>query len=87
MKQFLIPTILFFLNQIVFSQIMFSQIVENTYELNSLNNLLTDDVKNIVSQNINEKQTIFLGESVHFSGSDFIAKTVFIKYLVILRKF
>lgn len=77
MKKELILIILFFLHQIVFSQIE-----ESTYELNSLDNLLTDKVKNIVSQNINEKQTIFLGESFHYSGSDFIAKTEFVKYLV-----
>lgn len=77
MKKILLLIIILFLNQI-----LFSQIEENTYELNSLNNLLTEDVKNIISQNINEKQTVFLGESVHYSGSDFIAKTEFIKYLV-----
>ena len=77
MKKILLLTIILFLNQI-----LFSQIEENTYELNSLNNLLTEDVKKIISQNINENQTVFLGESVHYSGSDFIAKTDFIKYLV-----
>ncbi|MBW2962542.1 erythromycin esterase family protein [Mesonia aestuariivivens] len=77
MKKILLLTIILFLNQI-----LFSQIEENTYELNSLNNLLTEDVKKIISPNINEKQTVFLGESVHYSGSDFIAKTEFIKYLV-----
>jgi len=66
-----------------FSQVLYSQIENNIYELNSLdNNFLTEDVKKIIDQNIEGKQTVFLGEAVHFSGSDFLAKTEFIKYLV-----
>nr|WP_322623934.1 erythromycin esterase family protein [uncultured Flavobacterium sp.] len=56
---------------------------DNIYELNSLDsNFLTEDVKKIIDQNIEGKQTVFLGESVHSSGSDFLAKTEFVKYLV-----
>lgn len=66
-----------------FSQVLYSQIENNIYELNSLdNNFLTEDVKKIIDQNIEGKQTILLGEAVHFSGSDFLAKTEFVKYLV-----
>lgn len=43
---------------------------------------MTEDVKKIIDQNIEGKQTVFLGEAVHFSGSDFLAKTEFVKYLV-----
>jgi len=64
-------------------QMLFSQMENNIYELNALdNNFLTEDVRKIIDQNIQEKQTIFLGESVHSSGSDFLAKTAFVKYLV-----
>lgn len=66
-----------------FTQILYSQIENNIYELNSLyNNFLTEDVKKIIDQNIEGKQTVFLGEAVHISGSDFLAKTEFVKYLV-----
>ncbi len=78
MRKALLLSILFFSNQIIFSQIE-----KNIYELNSINELLTDEVKKVIDYNIREKQTIFLGESVHYSGSDFIAKTELIKYLVI----
>lgn len=64
-------------------QTFYSQMEHNIYELNSLNNIfLTEDVKKIIDQNIEGKQTVFLGESVHWSGSDFLAKTAFVKYLV-----
>lgn len=64
-------------------QTLYSQLEKNTYKLNSLdNNFLTEDVKKIIDQNIEGKQTVFLGESVHSSGSDFLAKTEFVKYLV-----
>jgi erythromycin esterase len=52
-----------------------------------MNNLLTEKVKKIIDKNINGKQTVFLGESVHYSGSDFLAKTEFIKYLVIKHNY
>ena len=50
--------------------------------MNSTDNLLTEKVKKIIDNNISEKQTVFLGEAVHYSGSDFLAKTEFVKYLV-----
>jgi len=52
-----------------------------------MNNLLTEKVKKIIDKNINGKQTVFLGESVHYSGLDFLAKTEFIKYLVIKHNY
>lgn len=76
-KSFLLPVILFIY------QTLYSQIENNIYELNSLdNNFLTENVKKIIDQNIQGKQTVFLGESVHSSGSEFLAKTQFVKYLV-----
>jgi erythromycin esterase len=72
-----------FLIVLFFAQILYSQIEGNIYELNSLdNNFLTEDVKKIIDQNIEGKQTVFLGEATHISGSDFLAKTEFVKYLV-----
>tara|TARA_R110002049_G_scaffold179236_1_gene346232 strand:- start:325 stop:1479 length:1155 start_codon:yes stop_codon:yes gene_type:complete len=76
-KKSLIPLVLFFI-----CQTLFSQVKENIYKLNSINNLLTEKVKKIIDSNIREKQTVFLGEAVHYSGSDFLAKTEFVKYLV-----
>ena len=73
----------FFLLLLAFtSQLIYSQMRENLYQLGTLDSLLTDDVKNIFSQNIAQKPTVFLGEAVHFSGSDFLAKAEFVKYLV-----
>jgi erythromycin esterase len=77
MRKALLLLILFCSNQIIFSQIE-----KNTYELNSIDDLLTNEVKKVIDYNISEKQTVFLGEAVHHSGSDFLAKTEFIKYLV-----
>lgn len=76
-KSFLLLVILFI------CQMLYSQMENNIYELNSLNNVfLTEDVKKIIDQNIEGKQTVFLGEAVHWIGSDFLAKTEFVKYLV-----
>ena len=52
------------------------------FPLDALHTLLTNDVKAIIDKNINDKQTVFLGEAVHYSGSDFLAKAEFVKYLV-----
>tara|TARA_R110002012_G_scaffold194344_1_gene362158 strand:+ start:3289 stop:4428 length:1140 start_codon:yes stop_codon:yes gene_type:complete len=60
-----------------------AQIDENIHELNSMENLLTDDVKNILKVNLADKKVVFLGESEHHIGSDFLAKTEFVKYLVL----
>jgi len=64
------------------TKLLFAQIESNTYQLNTLENLLTDDVKKIISYNIENKSVVFLGESAHHMGSDFLAKTEFVKYLV-----
>lgn len=73
-----------FLLYIFFSpfQVILSQIKNDIHELNSINNLLTENVKEIIDENISEKQTVFLGEAVHYSGTDLLAKTEFVKYLV-----
>ena len=61
----------------------FSQIGKNVYELNSMENLLTDNVKEIVDTNLKDIKVVFLGESNHYIGSDLLAKTEFVKYLVL----
>jgi erythromycin esterase len=60
-----------------------AQIDDNIHELNSMENLLTDDVKKILDANLTDKKVVFLGESEHHIGSDFLAKTEFVKYLVL----
>ena len=67
---------------ISFSKISFAQIENHLYYLDSIDNLLTDEVKTIVSDHLKEKRIVFLGESAHHIGSDFLAKTEFVKYLV-----
>ena len=61
----------------------FAQIGKNFYELNSMENLLTNNVKEIVNTNLKDKKVVFLGESNHYIGSDLLAKTEFVKYLVL----
>jgi erythromycin esterase len=73
---------LFVLAFLIISSISYSQIENNLYQLNSTENLLTKEVKGIISKNIDDKRVIFLGESEHHIGSDFLAKTQFVKYLV-----
>ncbi len=69
---------------IVFSlNSIFAQVEKNTYELNSINNLLTQDVKDVLDENLNDKKVVFLGESNHYFGSDLSAKSEFVKYLVL----
>lgn len=60
-----------------------AQIDENIYELNSIENLLTEEVKDILDTNLTDKKVVFLGEAEHHIGSDFLAKTEFVKYLVL----
>lgn len=61
----------------------FAQVEKNVYELNSIENLLTNDVKEILNTNLKEKKVVFLGESNHYAGADLLAKTEFVKYLVL----
>lgn len=61
----------------------FAQIGKNVYELNSMENLLTDSVKEILDKNLKDKKVVFLGESNHYIGSDLLAKNEFVKYLVL----
>lgn len=67
---------------ISFSKISIAQMENHVYQMDSIDNLLTDEVKNIVSENLKERRIVFLGESAHHIGSDFLAKTEFVKYLV-----
>lgn len=62
---------------------IFAQVEKNIYELNSIENLLTDDVKKIMDDNLVDKKVVFLGESNHYFGADLLAKTEFVKYLVL----
>jgi len=59
-----------------------AQVEQNIYELNSMKNLLTKDVKAIIDINLKNRKVVFLGEAEHHIGSDFLAKTEFVKYLV-----
>lgn len=63
--------------------LIFAQIENNVYKLNPMNSLLTNDVKKVLDENLSNKKIVFLGESGHFIGSDFLAKTEFVKYLVL----
>ena len=67
---------------LVYTHFAFGQIEKNIHSLNALDDLLTEEVKSIIDQNIAETPTVFLGEAVHFSGSDFLAKAEVVKYLV-----
>ncbi len=60
-----------------------AQIEENIYELNSIKNLLTEEVKDILDTYLTDKKVVFLGEAEHHISSDFLAKTEFVKYLVL----
>ncbi|WMI67781.1 erythromycin esterase family protein [Mangrovimonas sp. YM274] len=62
---------------------IFAQIEKNIHELNSMESLLTKDVKEILDSNLAGKKVVFLGEAEHHIGSDFLAKTQFVKYLVL----
>ena len=75
-KKALLPLILFI------CQIHFSQVEKDIHKLNSIKDLLTIEVKKIIDLNVKNNETVFLGEAVHYSGSDFLAKTEFVKYLV-----
>lgn len=60
-----------------------AQVEKNTYELGAMESLLTSDVKEVLNNNLKDKKVVFLGESGHFVGSDFLAKAEFVKYLVL----
>ncbi|PQJ21001.1 erythromycin esterase family protein [Tenacibaculum sp. SG-28] len=64
-------------------QVLFSQIEKDIHELNSIDNLLTEEVKKVIDKNISEEQIVFLGEAVHYCGTDFLAKTELVKHLVL----
>lgn len=76
-KTTVILFIVFGLNSIL------AQIEKNIHELNSMENLLTKEVKEILNTNLTNKKVVFLGEAEHHIGSDFLAKTEFVKYLVL----
>lgn len=62
---------------------VFAQIEKNVYPLNAMDSLLTKDVEDVLDTNLIDKKVVFLGESYHAMGSDFLAKTQFVKYLVL----
>lgn len=75
-------TCYFILSFCFLTSVLTAQANKYVYELNATENLLTNEVKTIIAKNIAGKQVIFLGEAVHYSGSDMMAKTEFVKYLV-----
>jgi erythromycin esterase len=79
--------LLSFLISVIAINSVFCQVSESIYELNSIDDLLTKEVKEVIDQNIYNKQVVFLGEAEHHIGSDFLAKTEFVKYLVIEHKY
>jgi erythromycin esterase len=62
---------------------LWAQTPVGEYKLNGLDSLLTPDVKAVLDKDISEKRIVFLGESEHHIGSDLLAKTEFVKYLVL----
>lgn len=76
-KTIIILFITFVLNSV------YAQVEKNVYELNKMEKLLTGDVKEILDSNLEDKTVVFLGESNHHFGSDLLAKTQFLKYLVL----
>ncbi|PRZ23455.1 erythromycin esterase family protein [Flavobacterium granuli] len=65
----------------VFTNLMIGQ--KSIVMLNPIDTLLNRDAKNELSLQIGEKDMVFLGESEHHIGSDFLAKTEFVKFLVL----
>lgn len=57
------------------------QVHSYIYKFDSEENL-SNRVKQVIRDNVRDKNIVFIGESVHYSGSDFIAKTKLVKYLV-----
>ncbi|MBL7473320.1 erythromycin esterase family protein [Robertkochia sediminum] len=60
-----------------------AQVNDHVYELNSIDNLITEDVKKLIDENLESKRVVFLGEAEHHIGSDFLAKSQFVRYLVL----
>lgn len=52
-----------------------------------MESLITEDVKAELNKELADKQLVFLGESEHHIGSDLLAKTQFVKYLVLEHGF
>jgi erythromycin esterase len=61
---------------------LYANAQKSIFELDSIQHLLTPAVQNVLDENILTKRVVFLGESEHHIGSDFLAKTEFVKYLV-----
>ncbi|WP_157805297.1 TraB/GumN family protein [Confluentibacter citreus] len=62
---------------------LLAQVEQHVYELIAINNLLTKQVKEVLDKNLVYKKVVFLGESEHHIGSEFLVKTEFVKYLVV----
>lgn len=65
----------------IFTNLLIGQ--KSIIKLNSIDSLLNHDTKKELSLQIAEKSVVFLGESEHHVGSDFLAKTEFVKFLVL----
>lgn len=63
------------------ASIIYSQ--NSVVTLNPIANLLNEKAKKELNEEIKEKDMVFLGESEHHIGSDFVAKTEFVKFLVL----
>lgn len=57
------------------------------YKLNNSDSLITIELKSRLNEELKNKDVVFLGESEHHIGSDFLAKTQFVKYLVLEHNF
>ncbi|SFU66744.1 erythromycin esterase [Pustulibacterium marinum] len=68
---------------LLFGCMAFAQVEDYIYPLNKMETLLTRDVKIVLNEQLADKKVVFLGESEHHIGSDFLAKTAFVKYLVL----
>ena len=65
----------------IFTNLLIGQ--QSIIILNPIDSLLTQNAKRELSLQIAEKDMVFLGESEHHIGSDFSAKTEFVKFLVL----
>jgi len=65
----------------IFTNLMIGQ--KSVIILNPIDSLLNQNAKKELSIQIAEKDMVFLGESEHHIGSDLLAKTEFVKFLVL----
>ena len=82
MRKITIQFLLFFS-----ANFILAQVEKNIYELNEMENLLNQEVLKVIDNNLIDKKVVFLGEAEHHIGSDFLAKTKFVKHLVTEKGF